>query len=90
MYLGGGIGFETSYGFGTDATGSVALGTSAFALVGEVGYAIALFDFLHLSIGLLGQASLGHVAGVDTSGNVVSGFLPAAGGGITAGVGIAF
>lgn len=90
LYLGGGLGFATGYAFGTDATGSVALGSSSFSLVAEVGYAIALFDFLHLSIGLEGNAGLGHIAGVDTTGATVDGFLPVYGGRLTAGVGLAF
>src|SRR4051812_29038703 len=39
LYLGGGLGFLTGYGFGGSSLGAISIGTSAFALVAEVGYA---------------------------------------------------
>lgn len=93
LYLGGGLGFYSGYGFGSDPTAAVALGSSAFVLIGEVGYAIALFDFLHFSIGLQGDAGLAYLAVVGatgTGGGALAGFFPLAQGRITAGAGIAF
>lgn len=90
LYLGGGLGFLTGYGFGSGAIGAISIGSSAFVLVAEVGYAIALFDFLHLSIGLMGFAGGAHVSGVDTFGTVVNRLNPIADGRINTGAGIAF
>jgi hypothetical protein len=90
LYLGGGLGFLTGYGFGSGSLGAICLGTSAFALAAEVGYSIALFDFLHLSAGVIGIAGIAHLGGVDTQGFVLDRFVPVADGGLTTGVGIAF
>ncbi|HEY8210275.1 MAG TPA: hypothetical protein VIG99_22480, partial [Myxococcaceae bacterium] len=90
LYLGGGLGFFTGYGFGAGAGGAISFGSSAFTLIVEVGYSIALFDFIHLSVGLMGYAGAGHLGEVDTLGNVIDDFVYPVDGRLTTGVGFAF
>jgi len=93
LYLGAGLGFFSGYGFGSDPTAAVALGSSAFLVNAEVGYAIALFDFLHLSVGLQGNAGVAYLAFVGATGlggGAIAGFVPLVDGRITAGAGVAF
>lgn len=90
LYLGGGLGFVSGYAFGTSGTQLVALGTSAFGLLAEIGYALALFDFLHLSLGLRGTAGVSHVGAVASGGGTTSEYSPLLGGAVAAGIGFAF
>ena len=93
LYLGGGLEFLTGYGFGSDLTAAAALGISAFLVTAEVGYAVALFDVLHLSVGLQGVAGgayLAVVAATGAGGGAIAGILPFWDGRFTVGAGIAF
>jgi len=64
LYAGGGIQFLTGYGFGNlDGTGVLtSVGFSSFALMFEAGYAIAVLDFLHLSVGFVAGLGISHFA----------------------------
>jgi hypothetical protein len=91
LYLGGGLGFLTGYGFGTNGFDAISFGSSAFALVAEAGYAFALFDFLHLSVGLVAFMGGAHLTEVNTvTQNFINDFQPVLEGNLTTGVGFAF